>query len=108
MPIGGRAVSFNVGRLPLSLSCSFGDFDGCCAVSIAAASTKETIELVILSQHCTVRAESGQADQGVRGDNNRMVYTQSALPSVDADMLVVPWFEGDTASAVEGMNSATG
>jgi leucyl aminopeptidase len=37
-----------------------------------------------------------------------MVYSQHPLPTVDADVLIVPWFEGDTASAIAGIDVATG
>src|SRR6266853_6549196 len=50
-------------------------------------------------------------------DNNRMsrastpaqIECTSAPPSsVEADVLIVPWFEGDTPSAVPGLDPATG
>jgi len=37
-----------------------------------------------------------------------MVYVQSALSDVDADVLIVPWFEDDVASAVADVSAATG
>jgi leucyl aminopeptidase len=37
-----------------------------------------------------------------------MVYVQSALPVVDADVLIVPWFEDDSAAAVGDVSTATG
>jgi len=37
-----------------------------------------------------------------------MVYTHSSLPAVDADVVVVPWFEDDNASALGGLDAATG
>jgi leucyl aminopeptidase len=37
-----------------------------------------------------------------------MVYVQHALPAVDADVLILPWFDDDNASAVGGVNAATG
>ena len=36
-----------------------------------------------------------------------MVYVQHALPAVDADVLILPWFDDDNASAVGGVNAAT-
>ncbi len=36
-----------------------------------------------------------------------MVYSQLSLPSADADVIVVPWFEGDGASSVAGVDAAT-
>ncbi len=36
-----------------------------------------------------------------------MVYVQSALPTVAADVVIVPWFEEDGASAVAGVSTAT-
>src|SRR5436190_2910441 len=41
-------------------------------------------------------------------DNDRMVYVRSALSAVDADMLIVPWFEEDTAASVAGVSTASG
>ena len=37
-----------------------------------------------------------------------MVYVQSALSAVDADVLIVPWFEEDTAASVAGVAIAVG
>jgi leucyl aminopeptidase len=37
-----------------------------------------------------------------------MVYTQKPLPAVDADVVIVPWFDGDNASAIAGLDAATG
>ncbi len=37
-----------------------------------------------------------------------MVYSQLPLPVADADVLIVPWFEDDAASAVPGLDAATG
>jgi len=37
-----------------------------------------------------------------------MLYVQSALSAVDADVLVVPWFEDDGAAAVAGVSTALG
>jgi leucyl aminopeptidase len=37
-----------------------------------------------------------------------MVYVQRALPAVDTDVLIVPWFDDDNASTVGGVNAATG
>ena len=37
-----------------------------------------------------------------------MVYVRNALPIVDVDVLIVPWFEEDGASAVPGVIPATG
>ena len=37
-----------------------------------------------------------------------MVYSQLPLPVADADIVVVPWFEEDGASAVAGVDAATG
>jgi leucyl aminopeptidase len=37
-----------------------------------------------------------------------MVYVQSALSAVDADMLIVPWFEEDTAATATAVSTATG
>jgi leucyl aminopeptidase len=37
-----------------------------------------------------------------------MVYSQLPLPVADADVVVVPWFEDDNASAVAGIDAATG
>jgi leucyl aminopeptidase len=37
-----------------------------------------------------------------------MVYVQSALPTVDADVLIVPWFDDDSAAAVGDVIAATG
>src|ERR1700712_3532261 len=50
-------------------------------------------------------------------DNSRMpsatqfspvVITSARLASVDVEMLVVPWFEGEKGSAVEDVDRATG
>ena len=37
-----------------------------------------------------------------------MVYSQSPLTAVDADMVILPWFEDEAASAVAGVDAATG
>jgi len=37
-----------------------------------------------------------------------MVYERSALSVVDADVLIVPWFEEDTAASVAGVSTAIG
>jgi leucyl aminopeptidase len=37
-----------------------------------------------------------------------MIYTQNPLPAVDADVVVFPWFEDDSAPAVAGLDVATG
>ena len=37
-----------------------------------------------------------------------MVYSQLPLAVVDADVVVLPWFEDDAASAVAGVDAATG
>ena len=37
-----------------------------------------------------------------------MVYVQSALSVVDADVLIVPWFDDDSAAAVGDVRTATG
>ena len=37
-----------------------------------------------------------------------MVYSQLPLPVADADIVVVPWFEDDSASSVAGVDAATG
>ena len=37
-----------------------------------------------------------------------MVYVQSALSAVDADVLIVPWFEDDAATAAPGVSTAVG
>src|SRR5215470_5654020 len=37
-----------------------------------------------------------------------MVYLQTALPVVDADVLIVPWFDDDSAAAVGDVSTATG
>ena len=36
-----------------------------------------------------------------------MIYSRLSGSAVDADMLILPWFEGDTASAVAGLDAAT-
>jgi len=35
-------------------------------------------------------------------------YSQTPVSAVDTDVLIVPWFEDDTASAVAGVDAATG
>ena len=37
-----------------------------------------------------------------------MVYSRSPLTAVDADVLILPWFDDDAASAVAGVDAATG
>ena len=37
-----------------------------------------------------------------------MVYAQLPLPVADADVIVLPWFEDDTAASVAGVDAATG
>ena len=37
-----------------------------------------------------------------------MVYSQLPLPVADADIVVVPWFEDDSASSLAGFDAATG
>ena len=37
-----------------------------------------------------------------------MFYVQNSLPAVDADVLIVPWFDDDNASAASELNAATG
>src|SRR5262245_66472352 len=37
-----------------------------------------------------------------------VAVTASALSAVEADLLVIPWFEGEAASAVGGVDGATG
>jgi leucyl aminopeptidase len=37
-----------------------------------------------------------------------MVYLQLPLPVADADVVVVPWFEDDTAASIPGVDAATG
>src|SRR5947208_4278072 len=41
-------------------------------------------------------------------DNGRMFYVQNSLSTVDADVVIVPWFDDDNATAVPGLNAATG
>jgi len=37
-----------------------------------------------------------------------MVYSQHQMPVADSDVVIVPWFEDDNASAVAGLDAATG
>ena len=37
-----------------------------------------------------------------------MVTSHDALPSIDTDLLVLPWFEDEPASAMPGVDAATG
>ena len=37
-----------------------------------------------------------------------MIYSQVPLPVVDADVIVVPWFEDDSVSSLAGVDAATG
>ena len=41
-------------------------------------------------------------------DNGEMVYSQNPLPVADGDVVIVPWFEDDNASAIVGLDAATG
>jgi leucyl aminopeptidase len=38
----------------------------------------------------------------------QIACVSAPLPAVDADVLIVPWFEDDTSSAVPGLDAATG
>ena len=37
-----------------------------------------------------------------------MACTAAPFATVDVDLLIVPWFEGETASAVPGVDDAAG
>src|SRR6266550_5675992 len=66
----------------------------------ATAKTRRRGCFTIPVQHSTTDRHSS--------DNGEMVYSQGALAVVDADVVVLPWFEDDTASAVVGVDAATG
>src|SRR5215475_5679185 len=40
-------------------------------------------------------------------DNGGMLYVQRTLSAVDADVLIVPWFDDDNVTAVGDVNAAT-
>src|SRR4051812_15364666 len=123
MPSGGRAVSLSVGCLSLSCSLSRDDLFDCCAAPAptdnasdttpAQAKTSRRRVCFISVSHCITpsvvdsRAQTAPVMRS-SSDNGRMLYVQNSLPAVDADMLIVPWFDDDNASAVPGLNAATG
>src|SRR3954471_12433049 len=105
MPSGGRAVSLRLGCLSLSLS-----FDGAafCAAPAAAVSTSDAAAVQARRFLCvTIPCVHSTANEGSR-DNERMIYAQLPLPAVDADVVVMPWFEDGTVSSLPGVDAATG
>src|SRR5215467_7679004 len=64
--------------------------------------------------NCTARCRRGQERSS---DNNRMsdavktaqvACTSGPLSRVDVDVLIVPWFEGEPAGALPGLDDAIG
>src|SRR5438876_12040844 len=98
MPSAGRAVSLRVGCLSWSLSFGFAGF---CAATTAAVIANDATPT-------QTRRRKFVMLSAFYGDNGEMVYSQLPLPVADADVVVVPWFEDDGASAVAGVDAATG
>src|SRR5256885_707982 len=106
MPSGGRAVSLSVGCLSWSLS--FGDA-AFCAVTTAAVAMKDArvVNARTRSRRCfTIPFVHSTANEG-SSDNGEMVYSRLPLPVVDADVVVVPWFEDDSAASMPDVDAAT-
>src|SRR5437867_2612815 len=119
MPIGGRAVSFNCGRLSRSLSLSF-DGLSCGVAASAAETTNEANPAPKRCRWMFMAAAIVRPNLSVAcgsSDNNRMsqavkiaqiACTAGPLSRVESDVLIVPWFEGEAAGAVPGIDEAIG
>src|ERR1700712_2577563 len=37
-----------------------------------------------------------------------MLFSSAPLPTIDADLLIIPWFQGETVDALAGLDDSTG